>query len=99
MIEPISRGVLDAPHARGMTARAGGARPRHCKPTAGASHASQSHRFTARLVQLSDLTPFFTGHSTSRETNSASLRSSVVPVIIASRKHSEARHGEDASDR
>jgi len=25
MIEPISRGVLDAPHARGMTARAGGA--------------------------------------------------------------------------
>ena len=38
--------------------------------------------FNAHFSQPSDPARFFTDHSTSRETNSASLRSSVVAVII-----------------
>src|SRR5258707_1942594 len=57
------------------------------------------HRFTVWPIQPTDPACFFALHSTSRETKSASLRSSVVVVIIMSSKHSEARHGEDASDR
>ena len=74
-------------------------RRRSSNTPARASNAQPSQRFTVWPIQPTDPTCFFADHSTSRETNSASLRSPVVAVIIMSEQHSEARHGEDASDR
>src|SRR5258705_1903929 len=53
--------------------------------------ARPAYRFTAWPAQPSDPACFFSGPSTSRETNSSSLRSLMAALMIASEQHGQAR--------
>ena len=80
VIKSISRSVLDAPP----------------EPVIGLAEGETQWRgmtvcFTAPPTQLPDPAPFFSTHSTSRETKSPSLRSLTPAVMIAAEQHGQAR--------